>query len=128
MSRARGVARALGVVWLALGAAALLLPSRYVPADVVNNDGLAHAVAFAVAVALWTIALPRRVAWVLGAALVAAAGSEVAQGVLMPSREAGWTDVAANLTGIAVGLAVGLAASKAVEGWERWAPARRRRQ
>ena len=125
MSRARGAARALGVVWLALGAALLLVPSRYVPAGVIEDDGLAHALAFAVAVALWIVALPSRGAWVLVAAVVGAAGSEVAQGTITPSRGAEWTDVAANLGGIAVGLAVGLAVSKAIEGWERWAPGRR---
>ena len=127
MSRARGAARALGVVWLGVGVILLLVPSHYVPAGVIDDDGIAHALAFAVAVALWTVALPNRAAWVLAAAAVAAAGSEVAQGAITPTRGAEWADVAANLGGVAVGLAVGLALSKGVEGWERWAPGRRRR-
>ena len=124
MSRARGVARALGVLWLAAVAVALVMPSRWIPTGVIDSDGLAHAVAFAVAVALWTVALPHRVPWVLAAAVVAAAGSEVAQAVFTPNREAGWSDVGANLSGIVLGLAVGLAVSKSIE---RWAPGERRR-
>ena len=126
-SRARTACGVLGALWVLAGAAGLLLPAEWVPADVVNNDTVAHAVAFAVAVALWTAALPGRALAVLAVAAAGAVASEVLQAVLLDGREAGWTDMAANGVGIAAGLAAGAALSAAIAGWERWAPHRRGR-
>lgn len=119
MSRVRTLCQVAGALWLGIGVVATLMPSRFIPADIVNNDGWAHAAAFGVAVALWTVALPGRAWAVLAVAAVAAVGSEVAQATLLAGRDAQWADVAADCAGIAVGLLVGLAASAALAGRER---------
>ena len=125
-SRARAACRALGVLWILASVVGMMLPGRLVPADIVNNDGIAHAAAFAAGVALWVVALPSRAAVVAAVALALALGSELAQAVLLAGRDAQWLDVAADGVGIVLGLGLGLAASAAVAGWERWAPSERR--
>lgn len=96
---------AASVLWTVGLALALALPARFVVGWVWGSDTVLHGIVFAVSAALWASAFPRR-RRVVGAALVGlAVVSEVGQGTLLPGRGAEWTDLAANLVGIAAGLA-----------------------
>ena len=119
MSRLRTLCGLAGAAWIVAGIVAMLLPGEDIPDGIVNDDALAHVVAFAVVVALWLIALPGRAAAVLVTAVLAAGASEVVQATAGVSRSAQWTDLVADATGIGIGLAVGLLASAAVAVWER---------
>lgn len=103
-----------GALWLLAGVAALLVPESYLPATVGKDvDEAAHAVLFAVGVVLWGFAVPRWTWAVGGLALVAAVASEWAQGALIQSRGAQWSDVQADIAGIAVALVIVVRANAA---------------
>lgn len=94
---------ALAALWTAAAALGLLLPERLLPDGWRGGATVAHVVLFGGAAALWTWALPRHIAGVVGVLLALAIGTELWQGATIPGRAAEWSDVVANLGGIAAG-------------------------
>jgi len=108
---------ALGLLLVAIVLTLSLLPTVDVPVQGFN-DKVNHTLAFA-AMAGWFAGLyPRkRWWWVAGALLMLGGAIEILQWIMALGREAEWLDVAADATGIAIGLGV---AGLGFDGWARW--------